>query len=80
MAHRAAGGVGRSHGGGLAHLARSLYFAAGLVAAYIGLVRLLFEIFRFTRNGSSISLLLAALLGSAVLALIFWTHRRMRDR
>lgn len=62
------------------HLGRSLYFAAGLVAAYIALVRLLFEPFRYTRHGSSIPLLLAALLGSAVLALIFWAHRRMRDR
>jgi hypothetical protein len=62
------------------HLGRSLYFAAGLVAAYIALVRLLFESVRYGRYGDSIPLLLAALLGSAVLALIFWAHRRMRDR
>ena len=61
-------------------LGRSLYFAAGLVAAYVGLVRLLFEPFRYGLHGYSIPLLLAALLGSAVLALIFWAHRRMRDR
>jgi hypothetical protein len=61
-------------------LRRSLYFAAGLVAAYIGLVRLLFEPFRYGQHGYSIPLLLAALLGSSVLALIFWAHRRMRDR
>lgn len=60
-------------------LGRSLNFAAGLVAAYIGLVRLLLEPFRYGRHGG-IPLLLAALLGSAVLALIFWAHRRMRDQ
>jgi hypothetical protein len=62
------------------HLDRSLYFAVALVAAYIALVRLLFEPFRYGLHGYSIPLLLAALLGSAVLALIFWAHRRMRDR
>ena len=62
------------------HLGRSLYFAVALVAAYVALVRLLFEPFRYGLHGYSIPLLLAALLGSAVLALIFWAHRRMRDR
>src|SRR6266481_3338149 len=52
-------------------LGRSLYFAVGLVAAYIALVRLLFEPFRYGQHADSIPLLLAALLGSAVLALIF---------
>jgi hypothetical protein len=61
-------------------LGRSLYFAVGLVAAYIALVRLLFEPFRYGQHADSIPLLLAALLGSAVLALIFWAHRRMRER
>src|SRR6266436_1429054 len=61
-------------------LGRSLYFAVGLVAAYIALVRLLFEPFRYGRHADSIPLLLAALLGSAVLAVIFWAHRRMRER
>jgi hypothetical protein len=61
-------------------LGRSLYFAAGLVAAYIALVRLLFEPFRYGLHADSIPLLLAALLGSGVLALIFWAHRRMRER
>jgi len=50
------------------------------VAAYIALVRLLFEPFRYGRHADSIPLLLAALLGSAVLAVIFWAHRRMRER
>lgn len=62
------------------HLGRSLYFAAGLVAAYVGLVRLLFEPFRYGRHADSIPLLLAALLGAAGLALIVWAHRRMHDR
>jgi len=61
-------------------LGRSLYFAAGLVAAYIALVRVLFEPFRYGWHANSIPLLLAALLGSAVLGVIFWAHRRMRDR
>jgi len=61
-------------------LGRSLYFAVGLVAAYIALVRLLFEPFRYGRHADSIPLLLAALLGSAGLAVIFWAHRRMRER
>ena len=61
-------------------LGRSLYFAVALVAAYIALVRLLFEPFRYGRHADSIPLLLAALLGSAGLAVIFWAHLRMRER
>jgi predicted membrane protein DUF2157 len=61
-------------------LGRSLYFAAGLVAAYIALVRVLFVPFRYGRHADSIPLLLAALLGSVVLGVIFWAHRRMRGR
>ena len=60
-------------------LGRSLYFAVALVAAYLALVRLLFEPFRYGRHADSIPLLLAALLGSAGLAVIFWAHRRMRE-
>jgi hypothetical protein len=59
-------------------LDRSLYFAQGVVAAYIGLLRLLFQPFRHT--GSSIPFLLAALLGLGVLFGIFAAHRRMQDR
>jgi hypothetical protein len=62
------------------HLGRSLYFAAGLVATYIGLVRLLFEPFRYGWHADSIPLLLAGLLGAGGLALIVWAHRRMHDR
>jgi predicted membrane protein DUF2157 len=58
-------------------LDRSLYFAQGVVAAYIGLLRLLFQPFRHT--GSSIPLFLAALLGIGVLFVIFAAHRRMQD-
>jgi hypothetical protein len=59
-------------------LGRALYFVQGIVAAYVGLLRLLFEPFRHTL--SSIPFLLASLLGIAVLALIFATHRRIRER
>jgi hypothetical protein len=61
-------------------LGRALYFAVALVAAYIALVRLLFEPFRYGLHADTIPLLLAAVLGSAVLAVIFWAHRRMRER
>jgi hypothetical protein len=57
------------------HLGRSLYFAQGVVAAYIGLLRLLFEAFRYE---SGVPSFLAALLGLGVLAFIFAVHRRMR--
>ena len=60
------------------HLDRSLYFAQGVAAAYIGLLRLLFWPFRHA--DSAVPLLLAALLGLGVLALIFAAHRRMQDR
>jgi hypothetical protein len=56
----------------------SLYFVQGVVAAYVGLLRLLFQPFRHTL--SSIPFLLASLLGIAVLALVFAAHRRMRER
>jgi hypothetical protein len=58
-------------------LRRSLYFAQGVVAAYLGLLRLLFEPFR--HGASGIPFLLAALLAVGVLALIFAAHRRMRE-
>jgi hypothetical protein len=61
-------------------LRRSLYFAIGLVAAYIALVRLLFRPFRSGPHADSVPLLLAALLGLATLAVVFWAHRRMRER
>jgi hypothetical protein len=58
-------------------LGRSLYFAQGVVAAYIGLLRLLFEPFHYA---SGLPFFLAALLGLGVLALIFAAHRRMKER
>jgi hypothetical protein len=61
------------------HLGRSLYFAQGVVAAYIGLLRLLFEPFRYG-GPSGLPFLLAALLGLGVLALIFAAPRRMKER
>jgi hypothetical protein len=62
------------------HLGRSLYFAQAVVAAYIGLLRLLFEPFRHGGKASGLPFLLAALLGLGVLALIFAAHRRMKER
>ena len=62
------------------HLRRSLYFAIGLVTAYVALVRLLFQPFRSGPHADSVPLLLAALLGLAALAVVFWAHRRMRER
>jgi Predicted membrane protein (DUF2157) len=56
-------------------LGRSLYFAVGVVAAYIGLLRLLFH-----RPPRSIAFLVAALLGVGALTLIFAAHRRMIER
>jgi hypothetical protein len=59
------------------HLGRPLYFAQGVVAAYIGLLRLLFEPFHY---GSGLPYFLAALLGLGVLAFVFAAHRRMKER
>jgi hypothetical protein len=59
-------------------LGRSLYFAQAVVAAYVGLLRLLF--LPFARTTSSVPLFLAALLGLGALALIFAAHRRMGER
>jgi len=60
-------------------LGRSLYFAEAVVAAYIGLVRLLFEPFQ-SSGASSIPLLLSALLGAGVLVLIAGAYRSMWAR
>jgi len=54
---------------------RSMYFAGGVLAAYVGLTRLVFAPFADAMSG--IPLLLAALLGAAALALIFVAHKRM---
>jgi hypothetical protein len=59
-------------------LGRSLYFAQGVLAVYVGLLRLLFEPFRYQVTG--LPFFLTALLGLGVLALIFAAHRRMRER
>ena len=59
-------------------LDRSLYFAQGVVAGYVGLLRLLFQPFRHTDSG--IPYLLAALLGLGMLFVIFAAHRRMQER
>ena len=62
------------------HVGRSPYFALGLLAAYVALVRLLFEPFRYGMYADSVPLLLSAGLGAGALAVIFAVHRRMRER
>jgi hypothetical protein len=57
-------------------LGRSLYFAQGVAAAYVGLLRPLFALFR---GDAGAPFLLAALLGVAALALVFAAHRRMSE-
>jgi hypothetical protein len=56
-------------------LGRSLYFAEGVLGAYVGLLRLLFQ-----REPGSIAFLVAALAGIGALALVFAAHRRMTER
>ncbi len=58
-------------------LGRSLYFVQAVAAAYVGLLRLIFEPFH---RANAIPFLLAALLGAGALALIFGAHRRMSER
>lgn len=59
-------------------LGRSLYFAQAVLAAYVGLLRLLFAPFR--HEASSLPFLAAALLGLGALALVFAAHKRMIER
>ena len=56
-------------------LGRSLYFAEGVLGAYVGLLRLLFQ-----REPGSVAFLVAALAGIGALALVFAAHRRMIER
>ncbi|MGE5345439.1 MAG: hypothetical protein ACM3JH_05735 [Acidithiobacillales bacterium] len=58
---------------------KTLYFAEGVLAAYLGLLRFLFELFESARSGAAFFLVVA---GSAagVLGLIAIAHRRMRER
>lgn len=58
-------------------LGRSLYFVLGVAAAYVGLLRLIYEPFR---QESAVPSFLAALLGLGVLAFIFAVHGRMKKR
>ena len=57
--------------------AKTLYFAEGVVAAYLGSLRLLFEAFQTMHSGSAFSLVVAAS-AAGVLALIVGAHRRMK--
>lgn len=58
---------------------RSLYFAEAVLAAYLGFLRLLFDLFERFRSGQIFFLVMA---GSAagVIGLIVAAHRRMRER
>jgi Predicted membrane protein (DUF2157) len=58
-------------------IGRPLYFALAVGAAYVGLVHLVFELFR-PGAASPAPFLLAALLGVGVLALVSAAYRRMR--
>ncbi len=58
---------------------RTLYFAEGVIAAYLGLLRLLFEAFERVHTGASFFLVVAAS-SAGVLGLIFAAHRRMKER
>ncbi|HEX2438810.1 MAG TPA: DUF2157 domain-containing protein [Methylomirabilota bacterium] len=60
------------------YLGRSLYFAQGVLAAYVALVRWLFAL--FLRVESGWPFLLAAALGLGAIVLIFAAHRRMVER
>lgn len=57
---------------------KTLYFAEGVVAAYVGSLRLLFEAFRTIHSGSAFAFVVAAS-AAGVLALIVAAHRRMKE-
>ena len=58
---------------------RSLIFAEGVIAAYLGLLRALFELFRPLHSGPAFFLVVAAS-AAGVLGLVVAVHRRMRVR
>ena len=58
-------------------LARLLPFALGVVAAYLGFLRLLF---RVLRHGEAMAFLMTALSGIGVLFILVAAFRRMRER
>jgi hypothetical protein len=57
-------------------MGRPLYFAQALIAAYLALVRQLFDIVGSATTG----LFLMTLSSAAVLALLVWVNRRMKER
>jgi hypothetical protein len=59
-------------------LGRPVYFAEGVLAAYVGLVRLAWAPFDDPIRDAP--LLLAALLGAGALVLVFAAHQRMSGR
>jgi hypothetical protein len=60
------------------HVGRPAYFAEAVLAAYVGLVRLL--IASFSDQSTGVPLLLAALLGVGALVLVFAAYKRMPGR
>jgi hypothetical protein len=60
------------------HVGRPAYFAEAVLAAYVGLVRLL--IAPFPDRSTGVPLLLAALLGVGALVLVFAAYKRMPGR
>ncbi len=58
---------------------KTLYFAEGVLAAYLGLLRLLFELFERAHSGAAFFFVVAAS-AAGVLGLIVAAHRRMKER
>jgi hypothetical protein len=58
---------------------RIIYFAEGILAGYLGLLRLLFDLSRSFHSGEAF-FLVVALSAAGVLGLIVVAHRRMRER
>ncbi|MFI5181025.1 MAG: hypothetical protein ACHQPI_06520 [Thermoanaerobaculia bacterium] len=61
------------------HAGRTLYFAEGVLAAYLGLLRFLWGIFE-SRRMEAMFFLVVAVSATGVLGLIVTAHRRMRER
>jgi hypothetical protein len=57
---------------------RSLLFAEGVLAGYLGLLRAIFEPFRSLRSGTAFFLVVAAS-AAGVLGFVVAAHRRMRE-
>ncbi len=58
---------------------KTLYFAEGVLAAYLGLLRLLFELFERVHSGA-VAFFVVAASSAGLLGLIAIAHRRMKER